>query len=177
MRLFKLMSPLVAFSIVASVVTAGSATVGATITRPQVPSCTPGQYNEVDSSTGHRNVLYEVSFEGPSTGTATENVHNTTDFTVSASVEADEDFIFGSLQEQINGSISHSNTAEFGSTYSVTAAAGQTVYVAYRNLYYTVDGTIYTLSSTCTESGVHNYTATAPYGDGWIQSSSYIESY
>lgn len=169
--------PLVAASSLACAALAGAAPAGAvTQMVPHVKGCIPGPVNIVNSSKQHQTVIYETFFTGPATGTATEQNQATTSFSLSASVQAEEDFIFGSLQEQVSASIEHSVSAAYGSTYTVTVASGQVKYVAYVSRWYSISGTYETVSSTCTTENVHDYTATAPVGDGWTWSYSHIDS-
>jgi hypothetical protein len=133
--------------------------------------CVEGSAPFVNSHVKHHTVLYQTSFEGPSSGTATEGSTKTTSWSVTGTVEAEEGAIFVKVKESVSGSIEHTSEAAYGSLYTVHPKKNKIEYVAYESPYYIIHGHIEHISAQCVSTNEGNWVAKAPLPDGWFHSS------
>jgi len=141
---------------------------------PNIIRCSTALQNSVSLVIHHQQVVWQQGVQGPAQATVSTTTSQTITYQVSANVAATENFIFGSLQEQVSGSISRSSTVTRGASYTVSVPAGKTYYVGdvlpwdevYGETYYLQQNGLYS----CSKTDVKDYSATAPLPPVWEQS-------
>ena len=151
-----------------SIPAGASSAPGATTPTPDVPSCPPGQYYSVTSSsavdygTGAPSDAYNFN-AAVATMDVTVDTSSTTNYAISATATVSAGIIFTSVEASTTASLGYSHTVGLSKTVSVNIPAHEYGIYQDGNEYTVTNGTTFTESSTCVESNAASITARFPW--------------